>query len=218
VTWTWDGSDWRQQSPAVSPPYHPFTSLAWDAGDNLVLLFGGGDGRTGLLDDTWGWDGSNWHLMHPAHSPPPQVGPAMSDDGRGDVLLFSAENPPQISSAPTWVWHDDDWLPVMPHAGPQQSQPLRRADAALAYDPELSAPVLLGGHLTVPGCDAAGAWAWRGSWASLTPAGLPPRMVDAGAASLPGGGVMLFGGSPGDTVQPTSWTWVLRGTQWTRVT
>src|SRR5262249_33026 len=39
--WTWDGTNWTQQIPALSPPARYFHSMAFDAQIGAVVLFGG---------------------------------------------------------------------------------------------------------------------------------------------------------------------------------
>jgi hypothetical protein len=52
-TWTWNGSDWAEQSPATSPPARSDASMAYDPGTGQLVLFGGNDGEGGIEGDTW---------------------------------------------------------------------------------------------------------------------------------------------------------------------
>jgi hypothetical protein len=53
-TWTWDGTTWMQQTPAVHPSAREFASMADDPATGTVVLFGGGNqGRE--FADTWTW-------------------------------------------------------------------------------------------------------------------------------------------------------------------
>ena len=57
VTWTWDGSTWTRQHPAISPtPGRCGASMAYDATTGNIVLFGG-EGNSGsfLFRDTWTW-------------------------------------------------------------------------------------------------------------------------------------------------------------------
>jgi hypothetical protein len=59
-TWTWDGADWRQLSPAASPPARSralVDSSPYDA--NALLAAGWGAGGSSLAD-VWIWDGATW--------------------------------------------------------------------------------------------------------------------------------------------------------------
>src|SRR5205814_363598 len=58
-TWEWNGTDWTQRTPAVSPPPRRFHATAWDSARARLVVFGGA-GETNVLADTWEWDGSQW--------------------------------------------------------------------------------------------------------------------------------------------------------------
>jgi hypothetical protein len=89
-TWTWNGSAWKQEHPAVSPPARAGALMAFDTRSGELVLFGGvpqtgspapsslcliggggafsaadcllaGAQSTGVLSDTWLWDGRTWH-------------------------------------------------------------------------------------------------------------------------------------------------------------
>jgi hypothetical protein len=74
-TWIWDGANWIQQFPPVSPPGRRFDTqgMTYDAAIQRVMLFGGLD-STGYLGDTWTWDGiaKTWTQNFPATSPSPR--------------------------------------------------------------------------------------------------------------------------------------------------
>jgi hypothetical protein len=59
-TWTWSAGKW--QRAATAPPRRRGTAMAYDAGRQRVVLFGGED-DTGLLGDTWEWDGLAWRRI-----------------------------------------------------------------------------------------------------------------------------------------------------------
>ncbi|HEX5230393.1 MAG TPA: kelch repeat-containing protein [Bryobacteraceae bacterium] len=54
-TWTWDGTTWTQASPTASPSARDAHALAYDAGRQQIVLFGGRDNNENLLADTWTW-------------------------------------------------------------------------------------------------------------------------------------------------------------------
>jgi hypothetical protein len=85
-TWTWDGTDWTQRTPAHSPPAGYAHAMAYDAAHAQVVLFGGYGGSG---NDTWTWDGTDWTQRTPAHSPSPREGHAMAyDAAHAQVVLF----------------------------------------------------------------------------------------------------------------------------------
>ncbi len=55
-TWTWDGTTWTQQAPAVHPSTRYFASMADDGATGTAVLFGGINrhGRTLAETLTWG--------------------------------------------------------------------------------------------------------------------------------------------------------------------
>jgi hypothetical protein len=72
-TWVWNGANWYQQSPAVSPSARDLHNVAFDSDIGVVVLFGG----TGIINnaavgfsDTWTWDGGTWTLVTPMQAPP----------------------------------------------------------------------------------------------------------------------------------------------------
>ena len=53
-TWTWDGTTWTQQHPAIGPPARCCASMAYDTATSSAVLFGGA-GPHGNLGGTWTW-------------------------------------------------------------------------------------------------------------------------------------------------------------------
>jgi len=107
-TWTWDGSNWTNATPATSPPPRFNPSLADDPVLHQVLLFGGSG-----FNDTWTWNGSAWAQRSPATSPPTNVnGIMVGDPQAGVVLLFGGNaNYPDVpgQSGSTWTWDGTTW-------------------------------------------------------------------------------------------------------------
>ena len=54
-TWTWDGTTWTKQHPAVHPSARDYAAMADDVATGTVVLFGGGASDGGVLGDTWTW-------------------------------------------------------------------------------------------------------------------------------------------------------------------
>ena len=101
-TWTWDGSNWTEQSPSTSPSARSDASMAYDPGTGQLVLFGGNDG-SGPLADTWTWDGSNWTEQSPATSPPARSDASMSyDPGTGQLVLFGGNDGQGVFDGDTW--------------------------------------------------------------------------------------------------------------------
>jgi len=61
-TWTWDGTKWREIK-ATGPGERMMHAMAWDAGTESVLLYGGSYGES-AKDDAWRWNGSKWEAVN----------------------------------------------------------------------------------------------------------------------------------------------------------
>jgi cysteine-rich repeat protein len=79
-TWEWDGAEWHDMAPSVSPPARDGGVLAWDAGRQRIVLMGGAQDQNGARDDTWEWDGQVWT----------QIATSQSPGARSDHAMFSA--------------------------------------------------------------------------------------------------------------------------------
>ena len=93
-TWTYDGTTWTLQSPAVQPLLVYAASAAFDPGLQGVVLFGGGSGGEDQ-NTTWRWDqvGATWTLLSTPHSPPAREGAGMTYDAAlHHVILFGGQD------------------------------------------------------------------------------------------------------------------------------
>ena len=68
-TWQWDGTDWTELAPAMSPPSRSNALMVYDPGRDRTILFGGQSSTGKLLGDTWEWDGTTWTEVTPPVSP-----------------------------------------------------------------------------------------------------------------------------------------------------
>jgi uncharacterized protein (TIGR03437 family) len=91
-TWLWNGSYWTQASPQSSPSARSGTAMAYDAGHDQAVLFGGlDDPTTQYFSDTWTWSA-------PIVAPPPPPGPSIST-----VVSASAFGGFSIVAPGSWV-------------------------------------------------------------------------------------------------------------------
>ena len=93
-TWTYDGTTWTEQSPAVQPLLVYAASAAFDPGLQGVVLFGGGSGGVDQ-NTTWLWDqvGATWTLLSTPQSPPAREGAGMAYDAALQrVILFGGQD------------------------------------------------------------------------------------------------------------------------------
>ncbi|MGH9919082.1 MAG: kelch repeat-containing protein, partial [Nitrososphaerales archaeon] len=57
-TWTWNGSNWAEQSPSTSPPAVTAATMIYDPSASEIVLFGGfAGGSVSSYDETWIWNG-----------------------------------------------------------------------------------------------------------------------------------------------------------------
>src|SRR4029453_9057717 len=93
-TWTYDGTTWTLQSPAVQPPLVYAASAAFDPNLEGVVLFGGGSGGVDQ-NTTWLWDqvGATWIHLTTGQSPPAREGAGMAYDAALQrVVLFGGQD------------------------------------------------------------------------------------------------------------------------------
>ena len=126
-TWTWDGHTWTQEHPLNAPSPRGGASMAFNAADNTIVLFGGQDSINHPLGDTWIWNGSNWIQRQPTTSPGPRAhaGLAFHPALRG-LLLFGGDLPQILNDA--WTWDGSTWKQVATTGGPQATP------VAMVYD------------------------------------------------------------------------------------
>jgi hypothetical protein len=223
---------------SAAPPARSAAAMAEDPAHGDVVLFGG-QGASGLLDDTWLWNGSSWSEARPAHNPPPRYGAQLAWDPRShrDILLGGMGGPdcsgPAASSATgscgwldsAWAWNGSDWSQLS--LGPLAGHSL--AGAEMATDPAQRSIVLLtsadapssGGVATRRVTAAASAEA---AACPLMPANPPTAVTPPACPALP---CLALGVPsrvcltppplPTPPAQPTTLTWTFDGTNFHEV-
>jgi hypothetical protein len=200
--WEWDGEDWAHRATATSPPFRTGFALAWDAGRQRVVLFGGFISRlsrvsqTVAIADTWEWDGSSWALQPTASTLAPRGDSAMTFSGTEQrMLLFGGEIAEADAgfetslSEQTWARTGTSWQPQTAALSPPAS-----ARSVMAFDSARGSVVLFG-------AGGAGTWEWHGStWAERQPSVSPP----------PGGAALIYEAARARLVllMPTGHAWV----------
>ncbi|MCI4319724.1 MAG: kelch motif-containing protein [Thermoplasmata archaeon] len=168
------------------------TTMAYDAADGYVLLFGGAN-LTSPLADTWSFSNGLWTHLHPKTSPSARWGAAMTyDTAAGYVLMFGGYDGNVTAYGDTWSFVKGQWTQLKPTTTPSE---LFYAEAA--YDANDSYVVLFGGVIG-PAFAALSHATYTfagGNWHKLTPPLSPPgREVAAMAYDAVDGWVVLFGG------------------------
>lgn len=58
-TWLWDGKKWEEvKAPGPLARVHPI--MAFDQKRSVIVMTGGSNGPSSILDDTWEWNGEVW--------------------------------------------------------------------------------------------------------------------------------------------------------------
>jgi hypothetical protein len=206
-TWTYDGSHWTQQFPAMHPTERYGPAMAFDPAIGKVVLFGGSG-----LNDTWTFDGAAWAKGTPATSPSKRYGSAMVyDPAIGKIVLFGgAVGMFEPSLTDTWTYDGSTWTQVPTPVAPSGSY-----GAGIVYDAAIGKVVLFGGEESGTIVDET--WTFDGTtWTKESPPVSPPALENAAMAYDAGAGrVVLFGGyeKGGSYVNGT---WVYDGITWAR--
>jgi cysteine-rich repeat protein len=136
-TWEWDGTQWFDVTPDVSPAPRRGHQLEYDPVRGRVVLFGGGE--------TWEWDGATWTERDPNHTQAIRTDFSMAfNPFRGRVTEFGGFSGPTVSDQ-TNEWNGVFWTGVTP-AG---VSPAARIGAGIAADGLRGGLLLLGGQSSV---------------------------------------------------------------------
>lgn len=193
-TWTFSQGVWTRLD-LPGPPGRQFPSMAYDALDGYVLLFGG-DSNGVALNDTWAFSAGHWTSLSPPVSPPART-QAMSTYDTADqyVLLFGGYNTTSFSDqSDTWRFAAGVWSPISPANG---TKPSARQSSSIAYDSGDREVVLFGGFKVTLLTASNDTWAYRaGQWTKLATPGLVPKAREQAAFEyiVPLNRTLLFGG------------------------
>ena len=209
-TWTWNGSQWSQQSPGQSPPadgYVRAQPMCWDAPLSRVVMVNeqGNAAQSADPSQTWGYNGTDWARLMDSYEPSLGTRGAQPiamtcDNAHNSVLLFS-----QVNGVPTTWTYDNatHWTQVA-------TSGTTSANFVMASDDANLTVVMFGSN--------GDTWTWDGSkWTVQNPQHSPPARAGAAMAFDPVHGVvvMLGGSVPGSATQlHDTWTW--NGSDWTQ--
>ncbi len=173
-TWVFSAGCWHQATNLGAVPSARYRhAMAWDAVNDVFVLFGGRDLAGNHFDDTYtmtlAWNGAafeaTWTLQAPVTSPSPRAHHAMVQAGpTGPVLLFGGRNGPALDD--TWTWDGVDWTL-------EASGPSKRSNHGLVWDHFNQQVVLFGGADTLV-MDQTWTWADGPGWVQAAPAQSPP--------------------------------------------
>lgn len=199
------------------PASRSYHALAYDAGADRIVLFGGWvEDSNG---ETWTYDleTNEWAQMNPTAPPPARDSHAMAYDSQSRrVILFGGVSGfPGLVRNDTWAYDyaTDLWTNMAPAGGPSP-----RIGARMVYSVELDRIVLFGGH---DGQCHGDTWTYdfeSNVWTEMTPASSPaPRAWQAFAYDIESRRIVLFGGDrncmPGSPFGDT-WTYDIVSNSW----
>jgi len=211
-TWTWDGINWTEQFPPVSPSPRLWSTMVYDPKDKTVLLFGGSNtsGGDDAFSDTWAWNGvsKTWTELHPTSHPSGRAANQLVYDAANrTVVLFGGVTTNLTPLNDTWTWNGLNWTEQFP-----TSVPSPRNGVSLAYDSGLGAVVLFGGAVGSCCSDSLNdTWTWNGvNWTEIYPSNTLPSARNAQAMDYDTrrNVVVMFGGAA-DSGRLLGDTWFL---------
>jgi hypothetical protein len=223
-TWTFDGTNWTQQSPANSPPAKYYADIVFDSARGVFVMYGGNATFSSPgTNETWEYDGVTWTQRFPATDPGNLGLHAMVFDSvRNRTVLYGGMpgGNPIVDSHQTWEYDGVTWTQRFPanNPGPLEAH-------AMCFHAGVGKTILFGGvnaNPSVPpsAIDSDKTWAFDGTnWAELPVPGVrPPRRERARLAYDPFRQVcLLVGGMHYSNGQPRADTWELQqtGANWT---
>jgi hypothetical protein len=153
-TWEWNGSIWdlRARTTEVDGPQSNLGhAMAYDAGEEAVLLFGGSFGNPSpllaqKLNALWAWDGEDWTDISPASpNPAPRCnGAIVYDKARQRAVLFGGFAGAILGNNDLWEWDGAAWANIPEHTFPQE-WPATRSMHTMVYDPQRGRTLVIGG-------------------------------------------------------------------------
>lgn len=215
-TWEWNGIQWINKKPLLSPSARTGHAMAYDSGRGKIVLYGGQDNSGVTSADTWEWDGTNWaNIFHGSPSLPGALNfTALAYDVKNaNTLLFGGNNGSSVTQA-TWTWDGVVWtqhLGLMP-------QPPARQGHVMAYDSIRNRVVLFGGQGADSNTYYADTWEWDGSgWTEIITNNInpSPRSLSTMVFNSTGKVMVLFGGIVIEQAKTFNDTWLFDGTTWT---
>ncbi len=178
-----------ERAARPDPPTPRFgASMAYDAKDGYVVLFGGWN-FTSYSNQTWKFAGGIWTELSPTRHPSARFAAAMTYDAAdGYVLLFGGANATAVLGD-TWEFSGGQWTKLTP-----TTHPAARYDPGFTFDAADGYVLLFGGGTSTTFFGDT----WKfvgGTWTRLTPSVHPSARGGEGLAyDAKDGYVVLYGG------------------------
>ena len=215
-TWTFNGSTWTLQTPALAPYARYGAKAAYLAGTGSVMF--GGQNAGWILEETWVWNGTTWAQVAVANGagPAARLGHAMAASASA-VVMFGGSGTSNNLFNDTWSFNGTTWTQL------GVSGPSVRSGACMAYDSHNSLFVLFGGQNDSTWLDET--WTFNGTtWSQVA----VPNVAGAGPAARIGAQMafdtannltIMYGGISAASMYPSNDTWAFNGSTltWTKM-
>jgi hypothetical protein len=200
---------WTQKQD-IGPSGRGGHAVAYDAGRQRLVLFGGSAAGGTLRADTWEWDGADWTQVADTGPDARREHALAYDANRQRPVLFGGHADGPALRGDTWEFDGADWTQVA------DTGPDARRGHALAYDANRQRTVLIGGEANGPAL-RADTWEWDGAdWTQVADTGPDARRGHALAYDANRQRTVLFGGeAAGPALRSDTWEW--DGADWTQV-
>jgi len=158
-TWVWQGgAGWVPlTSPSIAPPQVVYASMAYDAADGYLVLFGGYVVYVGYAAETWELYAGQWWEVSPPASPLARAYASMIYvPSLSSVLLFGGFDIDDEDANDTWLFSAGSWTQQTPAAAPPS-----RDSFGLALDGTGTTPIVVGGCNSTVGVNRNDTWAYE---------------------------------------------------------
>ena len=171
-TWEFLAGSWTNILPSSPLLARDYTSMAYDAADGYVILFGG-QANAITFGDTWKFLAGTWTNITSSSSAPPRYAATMVYDAAdGYVILFGGDNGPSYLGD-TWKFLGGSWTNIT-----SSNSPSPRYETSTAYDASDGYVILFGGI----GCSGSG---YCGdTWEFSSPPAFDYSLSNSGPASV----------------------------------
>lgn len=206
------GNDtWVPRHPAVSPSPRSDAGIAYDARDDVILMFGGFNG-TAYLSDEWAYTFANdrWSPLAVTPKPSARADGRMTFDSQTNLFYlyggndYSGPNFTYHHLGDTWTfsWTTRQWTQLFP-----SSTPGALDYAVFAADPKSGVLLMNGGY--GESVVLGDTWVFnttRAEWAHVnTPTSPPPRMAGVGGYDPVSDRFVVFSGGDGAIARDDTW-------------
>src|SRR5579871_358882 len=178
-TWTYRGGTWTNVTSPQAPPARIYPSLAYDAADGYLLLFGGLTlnapyySTEVALSDTWEFVNGSWSELSPASHPSARSGADMVYDAAdGYVLLFGGFSPgASAADSDTWTFGHGIWSNITTAVTGAPVDP----SPSVVYDVADGYVMLFGTYLSAAPWTNSSVWTYfAGTWTDRSASGALP--------------------------------------------